>query len=203
MKKLLLFALILVAFATEAQQNYFYIGWDINQPLTNTTWLGRTSTKGGKIGYRGFLNNERISIGGDFNWTTYDEYAPKETFWQESGAITTDYFKYIYQYGLTLSGQYYFPVGDHEHFFPYAGLGLGANYNKYKIFYNIYSDEDDGWGFLARPEAGMLVRFGSRRSVGLMAAVHYDYSTNRSERFNYSSFSSWGFQVGAIFMNRY
>ncbi|HEY3402512.1 MAG TPA: outer membrane beta-barrel protein [Ohtaekwangia sp.] len=201
MKKTIIFCLLLISISARAQNNFLYITWDISKPLTNTSWLGSTTTKGGKAGYRGFVN-DRISIGGDFNWTTYDEYSPTETFQFENGAITTDYFKYIYQYGFTASGQYYFPIGDHEHFFPYAGLGLGANYMRYTMYYNIYTEEDNGWGFLARPEAGVLVRFGARRSLGLMAAVHYDYTTNKSELFDYDGFSAFGFQIGAIFMNR-
>src|SRR5688572_15113281 len=161
MKKIVTLMLLVIALKTEAQENFFYINWDINQPLTNKAWLSSTSIAGAKVGYRAFLDdNHRISLGGDFNWTTFDEYAPEETFQHENGATHTDYFKYIYQYGLTVSGQYYFPVGDGEHFFPYAGLGLGTNYNRYSIFYNIYTDEDSAWGFLARPEVGMLVRFG-------------------------------------------
>ena len=184
-----------------AQENYLYINWDVNTPLTNKTWIDRTSTRGAKIGYRMFLGQERrISAGVDINWAQFDEYKPKETFENSSGAITTDYFNYIYHYGLTASGQYYFPLGEGERFFPYVGLGLGANYNDYVVYYNIYSDRDKAFGFLARPEAGILVRLGSRRKVGIMAAVHYDYSTNKTNDFDYSSFSTVGFQVGIMSM---
>lgn len=204
MKKILFFFLTLVVSEVQAQKNFAYLTWDSNMPLSNTSWIGSTSSKGGKAGYRAFLNsNPRISIGGDINWATYDEYAPEETFQTGNGATTTDYFKAIYSYGITVSGQYYFPIGDKELFFPYVGLGLGVNYNKYMLFYNIYAPEDSGGGFLARPETGILVRFGTRKSVGLMAAFHYDYSTSKSESFGYDNFSAFGFQIGAIFMNRY
>ena len=204
MKKLIFLFLSFVALQAEAQHNYGYIVWDSNIPLSNTSWIGSTSSKGGKAGYRAFLNNNsRISIGGDINWATYDEYAPKETFPNGNGAITTDYFKAIYSYGITVSGQYYFPIGEKELFFPYVGLGLGANYNRYMMYYNIYAPEESKGGFLARPETGILVRFGTRKSLGLMAAVHYDYSTSKSESYGYDNFTAFGFQIGAIFMNRY
>ncbi len=57
-----------------------------------------------------------------------------------------------------------------------------------------------GGDSLRAPEAGMIVRLG--RSIGAMAAVHYDYSTNKSEYFNYDNFSALGFQLGVVFMNR-
>jgi hypothetical protein len=190
-----------LSFGAVAQENYFYLNWNANIPVTNTEWIGNTSARGARVGYRMFLGRERRLSGGvDFNWAQFDEYKPKETFENSTGAITTDYFNYVRQYGLTVSGQYYFPLGEKERIFPYVGFGVGANRNEYLVYYNIYQDDDKAWGFLARPEAGILVRIGSRRRVGVMAAVHYDYSTNKSETYNYSNFSTVGFQIGIMSM---
>jgi hypothetical protein len=204
MKTLYSIVLLLLAGVAHAQNNYFYINWDINTPLTNTDWVKGTSSSGARIGYRAFIQEDsRLSLGIDVNYATFDTYKPKETFVSKGGAITTDYFNYIYQYGITASAQYYFPLGDGEQFFPYAGLGLGANHHEYTQYYNIYSNSEKKWGFLARPEAGMLIRFNKNRGLGAMAAVHYDYSQNKSESFNYKSFSSFGFQIGIMVMNRF
>lgn len=196
------FLLMLCAVGVQAQDNYLYINWDINTPLSNTSWIGNTSARGGKAGYRGFIADGKFSAGVDFNWATYDQYAPTETIQNPTGAITTDYFKYIYNYGLTASGQYYFLKGESDIWYPYAGVGLGANYNDYTLYYNIYKDVKKSWGFLARPEAGVLVRFGPRSSVGAMAAVHVDYSTNRGKDFGYNNFITVGGQVGLVLMSR-
>jgi hypothetical protein len=204
MKKSFLIAFLLViGFSVQAQENYFYINWDLNMPLSNKDWMESTSAAGGKVGYRAFIGGEgKFSAGLDFNWATFDQYEPRETFQNSTGALTTDYFKYIYNYGVAASGQYYFLKGENDILFPYAGLGLGANYNEYVIYYNIYEEGDKSWGFLVRPEAGILVKFGARRSFGVMAAVHYDYSTNKTENFDYSNFSSAGFQLGIMVMAR-
>lgn len=202
MKKVFLLAItLLITGATWAQNNYFYIAWDINEPLSSTDYISSTSTNGLKAGFRIFPNdNEKFSLGLDVNWGSYNQYAPRRTMQLSDGAITTDYFKYIYTFGVAANAQYYFKVGEGDRFYPYAGLGLGANHNQYVIYYNIYSEEDTRWGFLARPEAGIIVRLG--RSIGAMAAVHYDYSTNKSEYFDYDNFSALGFQLGIVFMNR-
>jgi len=68
------------------------------------------------------------------------------------------------------------------------------------LYYNIYEDTERSWGFLARPEIGVLFRFTERGSVGVMAAIHYDYSTNKSVKFDYDHFSSFGFQIGLMAM---
>jgi hypothetical protein len=203
MKKLLIIGVFaLLAIDSFAQENYAYLAWNYQYPLSNREWLEDGSTRGGAIGYKVFLNsNRRISIGGELNWTTFSQYAPTETFYHSNGATTTDYFKYVNSYGIVLSTQYYFPLGEKEMFFPYVGLGLGANRNTYTLYYNIYTDQYNAWGFLGRPEAGIVIRFSEGRSLGAIAAVHYDYSTNKNSEFGYKNFSSAGFKIGLVLMS--
>lgn len=202
MKKLIIIPIVFFAFTVQAQQRLFYLNWDINTPTSNTDWLSKSSVAGGKIGYRKFMERveNRLSTGIEFSWTTFSQYEPTQTFENATGAITTDYFKYIYQYTITGSAHYNFVAK--ENFYVYGGVGLGAMHNKYRIYYNIYTEGEDGWGFLARPEAGIIARIPGK-SFGGMAAIHYDISTNKSEYYNYSNFSALGFQIGVVFMTRY
>ncbi len=201
MKTVLVILITFCYTASQAQDNYFYLNWDVTSPLTNKEWIGTTATRGAKLGFRKFIGSERkFSVGGDINWSYLREYKPKETFQQPGGAITTDYFNDIFNFGVAASGQYYFPLGEREHFFPYAGLGLGAGRNTYSVSYNIYQDQESSWGFLARPEAGILVRISQRRKLGAMAAIHYDYLTSKSESYDYNNFSAIGFQLGIMLM---
>jgi hypothetical protein len=200
MRKIFVFALLLISPALLAQDKFFYVALDFNKPLSNTSWISSFSARGARAGYRAFIT-PRISAGLDLGWSVYDQYNPTETIENATGAITTDYFNYIYSYSAVVSGQYYFPLGDSETFFPYASIGFGANTNEYVKYYNIYDDRERAWGFLARPEAGILVKFGGRKSLGAMAAIHYDYSTNQSDKYNYKNFSTAGFQVGLLFFD--
>ncbi len=181
------------------QEKYIYLNIDGNKPMSNTEWVKDLSFAGGKIGYRGFIT-PKFSAGLDLGWSNFDQYEPTTTKESATGAITTDYFHYIYQYSGVVSGQYYFKDEEEERFFPYAGLGLGANTNEYVLYYNIYDDRERAWGFLMRPEVGVLFRFTDHGSLGIMAAVHYDYSTNKSEKFGYKNFSGFGFQIGLMAM---
>ena len=182
-----------------AQEKYFYLNLDINKPASNTSWIEDVTASGGKVGYRGFIT-PNFSAGLDLGWANYDQYEPTSTKQNPTGAITTDYFHYIYSYSAVVSGQYYLKNEDEERLFPYAGLGLGANTNEYVLYYNIYEDSERSWGFLARPEVGVLYRLTKRGSVGVMAAVHYDYATNKSEKFDYNNFTGLGFQYGLMMM---
>jgi outer membrane protein W len=193
--------LIVSASACFAQDSYFYVNLDINKPLSNTSWVSDVTARGFRAGYRAFIN-DRFSAGLDISNATFDEYKPTETRQTSAGAITTDYFNYIYNYSATASVQYNFRDPRENRLVPYVGIGLGANRNEYTLYYNRYRDAENAWGFLARPEAGVLVKLNARGTVGAMAAVHYDFSTNKSENFNYDSFSSVGFQIGLAFFNR-
>ncbi|HYG03810.1 MAG TPA: outer membrane beta-barrel protein [Chryseosolibacter sp.] len=199
MKMLTLILLTFLSTSAFAQGQYFYLTLDFAKPLANTEWIGDMATRGARVGYRSFIN-DKISAGLDLGWNTYDQYNPTETRETGNTAITTDYFKYIYSYSATVSGQYNFEVGEGDRFHPYAGLGLGAVNQQHAIYYNIYHDSERSWGFLARPEAGILVRLSRYGSFGLMGAIHYDYSTNKSPKFNYGSFSALGFQLGIVFI---
>jgi hypothetical protein len=182
-----------------AQDKYIYLNLDVQKPTSNTAWIEDISAAGGKLGYRGFIR-PNFSAGLDIGWSNFDQYEPTSTKQNPTGAITTDYFHYIYSYSGVVSGQYYFKEEDEDRFFPYAGLGLGANTNEYVLYYNIYEDAERSWGFLARPEIGVLFRFTGRGSLGIMAALHYDYSTNKSDKFQYNNFSALGFQIGLMAM---
>jgi hypothetical protein len=142
--------------------------------------------------------NEKFSLGVDLNWSTYSEYHPKETISSGSGAITTDYFNYVYAYGGVISGRYYHTF-DHT-FNPYFGFGLGVGYNKYTIYYNVYGNQDKSVGFLLRPEAGMLIRFSKKRALSGLVGLHYDYSTAGNKENGYSNFSNVGINLGIVIL---
>lgn len=203
MKKIIILIVITLA-SVEAfsQRNYAYFAWNYNLPLSNTDFVGDGTSAGAKVGCRFRIAESRFSAGVDFSWATYNEYVPETTFREPGSALTTDFFKYVYNYGFVVSGQYTFQLGNPEIFMPYAGLGLGANFNTYKLYYNAFEEEDNGAGFLVRPEAGIVIRFGERRALGAIAGVSYDFSTNKSKDYDYSNFSNLGFQLGIVVTNR-
>jgi hypothetical protein len=201
MKKLqfIIFAVLcFVTVASRAQDfdKYISVSWDINMPVTNRSWLDATSARGYRIAYRKLVA-DRLLAGLDFGKATYSQYQPTVTMESPNGALTTDYFKYVYTYGLTLSGDYLLHVSENERILPYAGLGLGASYNSFNTYYNVYQDKEDKWGFLVSPRVGILFPFG--RKVGASVGVHYDFSTAKSQYFGYPNFSNIGVQAGIIF----
>jgi len=197
MKKLFLIICCFASITAHAQRNYLYVGLDISKPSA-PDFVNETSASGIKIGYR-FQIKDRFYAGIDFNRNTYDHYEPTETYATTNGHITTDYFSYIYSFGVAASGQYHFNWNNQK-VVPYVGIGLGAMNNEYALFYNIYKEGDQHWGFLVRPETGVIARLG--RSLGAFASLTYDYTTNKSEYFKLKGFQTLGLQFGLVLMSR-
>jgi outer membrane protein W len=138
-------------------------------------------------------------VGADFGWAVYKQCIPTTTYNFGTQSVTTDLYDYAYNYSLSVNLDYYF-LPMEKMIAPYAGLGIGVAYDKFAQYYNIYGTKGTSWGFLVRPEAGVLIGFKENSSWRIKAAAHYDYSTNTSTDFDYKNFMSIGFQVGLVKM---
>jgi len=184
------------AFAQVAE-SAFHVSWTTLVP-TYTDYVSKTSTRGFNVGFTKFIT-ERFGAGLSGSYSVLDDYVPRQTYEFPGGAITTDIFNYMYYYSLTANGQYYFKTTGL--FIPYASLSAGVAFTEYTIYYNAYSDSDSKTSFTIRPELGALYRFQKYSSLGLKAAIGYDYATNKSDYFDLKNFSALNFQLGVVLFN--
>jgi hypothetical protein len=170
--------------------------WDVNVPVNNN-FTNKTSLDGFKLEFRKMVKPD-LSVGLEINWAAYDQYTPRKTYQIPNGAITTDFYSYLYTFPLALNVHHYFHVSNIIS--PYAGIALGATYCEEKLYYNTYVSSDYNWGFLIRPELGAIVKFSENSPAGLLLGVRYSYSTNKQKDFNIDGIQSLGFQLGIVFM---
>jgi hypothetical protein len=175
------------------------INLDLNfsQPLANKDYVDNAAT-GARMGYTKFFSRF-FGAGIDVGYITYDDYIPRRTYYYDGGAITTDLFPYHYY--LTIGGRVVYRMKPDNKLSPYGALGMGAAISDYKLFYNVYQDQDSKTGFYMRPEAGVMYLFKQYGSLGVKASVTYDYAFNKTEYFGLDNFSSVGFQVGVLLLN--
>lgn len=179
-------------------KKYFALTADINKPLSNVEFIKATSSRGAKFMYREKIN-EKFTAGLDLGFATYHDYLPPTAYdIPPATKIYTDVFGYVFNYTLTIAGEYYF-VKD-SWIMPFAGFGLGVSYSKLAQYYNIFGDEEKKVGGLFRPHLGTLMRFGKTSKFGAIFSTHLDYSTINSKTFEYKSFSNLGFQFGLFVM---
>ncbi|SHM82406.1 Outer membrane protein beta-barrel domain-containing protein [Chitinophaga jiangningensis] len=179
--------------------NLFGLSWEISIP-TNNEFLDKTSLAGGRLEYRHFLPNAPVSFGLGLSWNSYEQYTPTQTVYYKDGnsAITTDMDRVIYTVPVTATAHYYF--NSWKPVMPYIGVGLGAMYAEQTIYYNIFEDNTYNWGFVVRPEVGVLIR-PNNGNWGILAGAHYQYATNKNDLFDQNSLKSFGFNVG-FFLSR-
>ena len=179
-------------------RKYYSVVADVNKPLSNKAFIGNTSTRGAKFVYREFIS-DKFAVGGELGFATYHDYVPP-TQYGNNPTLYTDIYSYVYNYTLTLSGEYYFVTNSW--IMPYAGLGIGLSYSKIDAYFNIFQDEEKKWGALLRPNIGTLMRFGNKSRWGASIGIHLDYATIKSENFDYKNFTNVGLQGGLFVMLR-
>lgn len=133
--------------------NFFYLLWDNNMPMSNKIFISKPSSLGLKAGFRKRLNHvDNLWVGGEFGWAVYNQYQPLQTYQYSGSAISTDLYNYSYNYNLTANLDYFFFSMDKQ-IVPYAGVGVGAAATKFTQYYNIYSGSTTAWACSYAPKS--------------------------------------------------
>jgi hypothetical protein len=202
MRAVCIVVFLLGVFGVKAQvySKYFAATLDINKPILNKEFINKFSQNSYKLIYREFIT-ERLTVGGELGMATYSDYIPPYVYVQDNTSIYTDIYPYVYNYSIALSGEYFFTTD--KIVMPYAGFGLGAAYNQFTMYYNVFQQQDSRWGAMVRPHAGAIFRFGKESNWGLISDVHLDYATTKSEDTDYNKgFANVGLQLGLVYLKR-
>lgn len=183
-----------VSTSSSLPSDMIFIGYEVAIPTTKD-FLSETSWSGFRIDYRHMIT-PNISFGLAMSFNTFDEYFSKQTYQREdgTGAITSDMIRQIYTSPITASFHYYFDSGMIK---PYAGIGLGAQYSEQNAYLNIYVISSNNWGFVTRPEAGLIAQFNDY--IGGYLSVAYNYSTNKNDSFDIDNISHIPITIGVVF----
>ena len=74
------------------------------------------------------------------------------------------------------------------------GLDIGGQYSEQSAYYNIFVTEENNWGFVAKPEVGLLWRIG--QYAGIHANVGFNYATNKNEAFKIDELKHVYYSIG-------
>lgn len=152
------------------------VGWGLAQPLGNLTdFQTGTSTAGFAMEFRSMVR-PRMSAGLAFDYNRFDRSRSLESRTSPDGSVlSAPTYRYSDQFGIKVTGHYYFTDGG---FRPYAGVGLGGNWNYAYLQIADIADYDQGFTFIASPEVGLLWELAAgRTSVALNLAFRYNITT--------------------------
>ncbi len=173
-------------------KNIMTLNWQLATPV-NGTYLSNTSWVGGNFEFRHFIN-KKISVGAGISWNSFEQYVEPTIYEKPDGssALYTDMVRQVYTFPLYANAHYYFEAGAKLK--PYIGIGLGGQYSEQSAYYNVFVSESTNWGFVARPEAGLLYKLGDY--AGIHLNVGYSYATNQNADFRIDNFKHLFYSVG-------
>lgn len=203
MKKLLFLLFFINAFNEVNAQpgigkaDKFFLGYEAAFP--GGDFISKPSWVGGRAEYRHMIK-PNISFGIGMSWNSFEDYVPRTTYQKPdgTGAVTTDLVKDIYTVPITASLHYYFNGG--KQITPYVGLGLGTQYSDQNLYFNIFSIGENNWGFVARPEIGLLHPVND--AIGLYLSAAYNYATNKNETLGIDNIPHFAIGIGFVFNAR-
>jgi outer membrane protein W len=199
MKKIILIAIGYMFLYTQAgaqmekRSSLMHLSWEIAFPVSNP-YLSETSLSGGRFEFRQMIK-PNTSVGLAMSWNSFDEYVGRKTYTSGDGAtaVTTDMVRQIYTLPITAVIHRYF-YGKSKKLVPNIGIGLGAMYAEQSSFINIYEISSENWGFVVRPEAGLMYEMGSGFYGQLGAS--YQWASNKNEGLKLNSLSQFAINVG-------
>lgn len=192
----ILFLFLSVSAKAQLYSSAFDMQWSILTPLSDKNYISKTSAAGFRLSYTKFIN-DRFAFGIEGGYSSLDDYTPRKTYEYPGGAYTTDFYNYLDYYTVMANGQYYFKQTDR--FMTYASLAMGITFSEYRIYYNVYEENDSRTGFAARPSVGILFKVKEYSNWALKSSLSYDYAVNKSTTYDIGNFSGIGFQIGVVF----
>jgi len=173
------------------QNTLFSINYNISLPVGDLVdYISDPGFTGFDAELKGFLT-ENIAVGGKIGVISFYEKYPRDTYYFESGALTTTIFNYYYTVPMHVVADYFFIPKSFIQ--PYAGLGVGINYNERRTEIGFYSLTDNSWNFALSPEAGVIVPFGKFSEWGLSVKARYNYQVYNRDRFNGMQYFDFSF----------
>ncbi len=191
-------ALLLTAVQANAQVGrrwYIDAGWQFN--ATPSSKVAESAQGYGAYLEGGYYITPHIAVGGFVDYSTNNEYFPKQTFNYEDGsALTTDFDRSLFQipFGATL--RYRFLWNKVQ---PYVEAKLGANYAEHSTYMSTFRLVGNSWGFYASPEIGVTLHPFNRTNFGFQLGLYYAYATNSSRHYGMDGINNVGFKLGFSF----
>lgn len=199
MRRLIIVVLIIgssPALFAQLYNNYFFLSWNPQVPLTRDDFRNRASPLGAYIGYHQFLS-DRASVGFEASIAVVDRFLPRETYYFNGGSYTTSFHNYFQLMEGTFAGTYF--LSTEGKVIPFASVGMGVGIGNYRSYYNVYSDTYRKTGFLSRGMFGVLLRMHDYSPAGLRAGINVDYATTAHDELDTKNFIGAGFFLGIAF----
>ena len=181
--------------AQMGKRYYMNAGWQFNALVGNEF----VTSAQGYAGYieGGYYLTPMFAVGGFANFSTNNEYIPKETYtFSDQSALTSDLERSVYQVPFGATVRYRFMRTEVQ---PYIQAKAGAQYSSQNTYMSTFVNRHDNWGLYLSPEVGLTFYPFNATDVGFQFAVYYTYATNHNKAYDISGLNNLGFKLGVAF----
>ena len=159
MKKILFiislcFITVGASFAQSSTTISYSVGFpvgDLSDYITNVSWRGVT------LDFRKMIN-PNIGVGFSTGWNVFYENMGRNTYTIDNQSLTGKQYRYSNHFPMYINPTYYLRPDDTVN--PFFSLGIGTIYTLRNTDMNLYTWEQEAWGFALAPEIGMQYSMG-------------------------------------------
>ena len=196
MKKTIILALIVLATAgTAFSQTIISLSYEPATPMGDMRNYISTTSLRGLSGSADWYVTNRISVGGNVQWTGFYEKNERHTWYFDGGSVTANAWKEFYLISILANAKYYFNDDDGNMFAPYVGLGIGTMYIDQNAQVGKYEFKETSWKFAIAPEVGTRIPMGLEKTWGFNVKLRYQMAFYNKNDINLLNFLNYSFGV--------
>lgn len=132
-------------------------------------YISNASFRGVSIDYRKLVQ-PNFGVGVSVGWNVFFDRLDSDTYTIDNISLTGKQFRYSNSLPMLISGTYYLRPGDRIN--PFVGVGTGVIYTKRRTDMNLYSLNQEAWGFGLQPEIGFV--FTNSEAAAFTVSVKYN-----------------------------
>jgi outer membrane protein len=182
--------------ATVAQGNTT-LSYSVGFPVGDLSdFISKMSWRGVTLDYRKMIN-PNIGVGFSAGWNVFYEAKDRATYTIDNQSLTGKQFRYSNHIPLYINPTYYLKPGATVN--PFFSLGIGTIYTLRNTDMNLYTLEQESWGFALAPEVGLQYGLGEGTGAAFSVSGRLNYAFKSGDIKSDQSFFT--LNIGFTFMN--
>ena len=140
---------------------------DLSDYITNVSWRGVT------LDFRKMVN-PNIGVGFSTGWNVFYEEMGRQTYTIDNQSLTGKQYRYSNHFPIYVNPTYYLRPDDTVN--PFFSLGIGTIYTLRNTDMNLYTWEQESWGFALAPEVGLQYSMGEGTGAAFTVSGKFNHA---------------------------
>lgn len=196
MKKIIfIFSLFFAAVGVAVGQSNTTLSYSVGIPVGDLgDFIQKMSWRGVSLDYRKMIN-PNVGVGFSAGWNVFYEAMDRDTYTIDNQSLTGKQYRYSNHIPLYINPTYYLKPGETIN--PFFSLGIGTIYTLRNTDMNLYTWEQEAWGFALAPEVGLHYNIDDAAAFTITGKLNYGFKSGDLN----SDQSFFTINVGFTFMN--